>query len=644
MPSTASLSVPGVGAIVAGRYEVRDELGHGAQGRVLEALDRKLGRLVALKILPATEREDAEALQRFHAEARAAARLRHPGIVTVYDTGEGDGFAWMAMELVIGQTLRDALRASGRQTLPEALRIMRELLDALDAAHARGVVHRDVKPSNILLAVDAEDGLGAVRLADFGIASMAGIGVGRAGDVVGTPAVMAPEQIRGEAIDHRVDLWSAGIVFYELVTGTMPFVGSLPKIYDTILHREPLAPSLLNGDLPSGFDAVLARALDKDPERRFQSAREMQGAIAALAAETADIPAEVSHPPIGGAALAPPPRRLPPSRYGIGLALAFLTGAATGVGGLLAVAPEWFPSVPSGIAVAAAPSAAMREPVREPEAGSTGATVSAALPPAVAEASPAEPEREPEAGGAGATASAALAPAVAEASPAETVREPEAGSTAATASAALAPAVAEASPSELVREPEAGGTGATATAALPPSVAEASPSEPAREPEPGSSEAAAPAAPPTEERAADAAPPAPVVAPTAKPLRSVRRAADSRHDPERSQSPQRAGLPPADAPACQPDSPQVATGNHPRFGRFVLRWSQPTAYRVQALPAGLRLDFDAQPCITLPEGMPLPRNIRAVRAGPGFVEIDLVPGSEIRHFTLDRRTVVDAYD
>ena len=181
-------------------------------------------------------------------------------------------------------------------------------------------------------------------------------------------------------------------------------------------------------------------------------------------------------------------------------------------------------------------------------------------------------------------------------------------------------------------------------AALPPSVAEASPSEPAREPEPGSSEAAAPAAPPTEERAADAAPPAPVVAPTAKPLRSVRRAADSRHDPERSQSPQRAGLPPADAPACQPDSPQVATGNHPRFGRFVLRWSQPTAYRVQALPAGLRLDFDAQPCITLPEGMPLPRNIRAVRAGPGFVEIDLVPGSEIRHFTLDRRTVVDAYD
>ena len=586
MPSTASLSVPGVGAIVAGRYEVRDELGHGAQGRVLEALDRKLGRLVALKILPAAEREDAEALQRFHAEARAAARLRHPGIVTVYDTGEGDGFAWMAMELVIGQTLRDALRASGRQTLPEALRIMRELLDALDAAHARGVVHRDVKPSNILLAVDAEDGLGAVRLADFGIASMAGIGVGRAGDVVGTPAVMAPEQIRGEAIDHRVDLWSAGIVFYELVTGTMPFVGSLPKIYDTILHREPLAPSLLNGDLPSGFDAVLARALDKDPERRFQSAREMQGAIAALAAETANIPAEVSYPPIGGAALAPPPRRLPPSRYGIGLALAFLTGAATGVGGLLAVAPERFPSVPSGIAVAAAPSAAMREPVREPEAGSTGATVSAALPPAVAEASPAEPEREPE----------------------------------------------------------AGGTGATAAAALPPSVAEASPSEPAREPEPGSSEAAAPAAPPTEERAADAAPPAPVVAPTAKPLRSVRRAADSRHDPERSQSPQRAGLPPADAPACQPDSPQVATGNHPRFGRFVLRWSQPTAYRVQALPAGLRLDFDAQPCITLPEGMPLPRNIRAVRAGPGFVEIDLVPGSEIRHFTLDRRTVVDAYD
>lgn len=615
MPSTASLSVPGVGAIVAGRYEVRDELGHGAQGRVLEALDRKLGRLVALKILPAAEREDAEALQRFHAEARAAARLRHPAIVTVYDTGEGDGFAWMAMELVIGQTLRDALRAAGTPPLPEALRIIRELLDALDAAHARGVVHRDVKPSNILLAVDAEDGLGAVRLADFGIASMAGIGVGRAGDVVGTPAVMAPEQIRGEAIDHRVDLWSAGIVFYELVTGTMPFVGSLPKIYDTILHREPLAPSLLNGDLPSGFDAVLGRALDKDPERRFQSAREMQAAIAALAAETDDIPAEVSHPPIGGAALAPPPRRLALSRYGIGLALAFLTGAATGVGGLLAVAPERFPPLPSVIALAAAPTAAMREPLREPEAGSTGATVSAALPPAVAEASPAETVREPEAGGTGASASAALAPAVAEASPAEPEREPEAGSTAATASAAVAPAVAEASPSELVREPE-----------------------------PGSSEAAAPAAPPTEERAADAAPPAPVAVPAVKPLPVAGHAADSRDDPERSQSPQRAVLPPADAPACQPDSPQVATGNHPRFGRFVLRWSQPTAYRVQALPAGLRLDFDAQPCITLPEGMPLPRNIRAVRTGPGFVEIDLVPGREIRHFTLDRRTVVDAYD
>ena len=277
-----------VGTLVAGRYEIRDRLGKGAQGHVLEAFDRQLGRLVALKVLPlggSSPAERADRRYRFLTEARAAARLQHPAIVTVHDSGEAGQDAWIAMELVIGQTLRDALRRPERPPLREALRIGRELLDALDAAHARGVIHRDVKPCNIMLEMDAGDGHGRVRLTDFGIASL--VSGQKPGDIefVGTPSVMAPEQIRGEPCDERTDLWSAGVVLYELLTGTPPFAGGVPLIYAAVLARDPLPPSLLNPELPLAVDAVMASALAKSPQRRFQSAQAMAAAIDEAAAE-----------------------------------------------------------------------------------------------------------------------------------------------------------------------------------------------------------------------------------------------------------------------------------------------------------------------------------------------------------------------
>ncbi|MES2711238.1 MAG: serine/threonine-protein kinase [Pseudomonadota bacterium] len=328
--------------LIAGRYELRDQIGAGAFGIVHEVYDRRLGRLAALKTMPIGAVDNPEAaadLHRFHLEAQAVARLSHPGIVTVHDFGETGGNAWIVMELVIGETLKAVLDRGERPSVAECVRVVCDLLDALHYAHGRGIVHRDVKPANILLAVGAEEGLGAVRLADFGIALMGEAASAAPGEMVGTPSTMAPEQLRGDPVDRRADLWAVGTILYELLTGQRAFAGGVPAIFSAILTQQPTRPCLLVPSLPAGFDAVIERALAKAPADRFASAGAMAEAVRAAAAGK-----PAFRPALPGLDLAEamplPARPLtvePSVRLMFGkLLAAFALGAAAGAGAMFA--------------------------------------------------------------------------------------------------------------------------------------------------------------------------------------------------------------------------------------------------------------------------------------------------------------------
>ncbi|WP_159351429.1 serine/threonine-protein kinase [Roseomonas harenae] len=287
-----NLDLDGEPIIVADRYEARDLIGRGAFGTVIEAYDRRLARLVAVKVVRvATIPDDVETemLERFRQEARTVARLSHPGIVPVHDFGEGAGYAWIAMELVIGESLKAALDAGHRFSPAEAARISIELLEALDFAHSRGVVHRDVKPANILLVADQRAGHGPVRLVDFGVSRLGDTGLTTAGQMIGTLTTMSPEQVRGEVVDARADLWGAGVVLYQLLTGHRPFEGNASAVIAGILARDPVPPTTHAPHLPPGFDAVTAAALAKPVDQRFASAREFIQALAPLASEVAGV-------------------------------------------------------------------------------------------------------------------------------------------------------------------------------------------------------------------------------------------------------------------------------------------------------------------------------------------------------------------
>ncbi len=320
------------GSRIATRYDLRDRIGAGAFGTVWEAYDRRLKRLVAVKVMPLGPPEDAlaqENLHRFRAEAEAVARLSHGGIVTVHDVGEEADFAWFAMELIIGETLKSVLDRGERPPVAETVRIILQLLEALQHAHARGIVHRDVKPANILLVMGLEEGLGEVKLADFGIARIGDRGRTRDGVVIGTPAAMAPEQLRGEPADRRADLWAVGLILYHLLTGRPAFPGTGFAALRSALNDTPPPPSSLVPDLPPGFDAVLERALAKDPEERFGDAAGMAQALRQAMRGAPTEPPPMEPPPWGGEPAAdtvrlepggallllpPPPRPAPPSR------------------------------------------------------------------------------------------------------------------------------------------------------------------------------------------------------------------------------------------------------------------------------------------------------------------------------------------
>src|SRR5688572_9352204 len=269
----AALHAPGT--VIAQRYEIHEQLGAGGMGVVYRARDLRLERTVALKFLPQALSADDHAKRRFMTEARAAAALEHVNVCTVYEIGETEaGQLFIAMALVEGETLR---RAIERGPLPalQAMDIARQLAAALESAHARGIVHRDVKPGNVMLGPG-----GVVKLVDFGVAKLDGSMI-TAGDVTpGTAAYMSPEQVRSEGVDRRTDLWALGVVLYEMLAGKRPFGGSNDAtVTHAITRREPVPLRVLGPNIPAALDAVVARALTKDRERRFQSAAEMLAAL-----------------------------------------------------------------------------------------------------------------------------------------------------------------------------------------------------------------------------------------------------------------------------------------------------------------------------------------------------------------------------
>jgi serine/threonine-protein kinase len=274
-----------------GKYEIRRELGSGAMGVVYEGWDPGIARRVALKTVRRDQLDRAEAgeiLARFQREAQAAGRLSHPNIVAIYEYGEeaddGNSTAFIAMEFIEGRELKDYFDASERFALQDIGRIMKELLAALGHAHQHGITHRDIKPANIILLKD-----GTVKVADFGIARIESSNLTQAGAVLGTPAYMSPEQFMGQTVDGRSDLFSAGVILYQFLTGDKPFTGTLTTIMHKVLKEEPPAPSELNVQVPRPFDALVKKALAKRPEDRFQSAADFSSAMtAALDSKSAD--------------------------------------------------------------------------------------------------------------------------------------------------------------------------------------------------------------------------------------------------------------------------------------------------------------------------------------------------------------------
>jgi len=266
-----------------GRYQLERVLGKGAMGIVYEALDPKLHRKVAIKTILISQLDEETAKDfsmRFVREAHAVARLNHPNIVQVYDFGEEGDIAYLVMEFIRGDELKSTLTTGRQFDRKECVRIMCELLDALDFAHEAGVVHRDIKPANVML-----DSQGRTKLTDFGVARVTDADRThaertQAGTMVGTPAYMSPEQIQGQRIDRRTDIFSAGIILYQFLTGQKPFTGEGAwTVAKKIIQEDPPMPSSLNVAVSPEFDRVVAKALAKNPDQRFATAREFAVAL-----------------------------------------------------------------------------------------------------------------------------------------------------------------------------------------------------------------------------------------------------------------------------------------------------------------------------------------------------------------------------
>ena len=278
------------GTLFAGRYRIARKLGGGGMADVYLAEDQELGRRVAVKMLHGRYANDEQFVERFRREATHAAGLSHPNIVSIFDRGESEGSYFIVMEYVEGRTLKELIRSRGLCPVPVAIAYTRQILAALRYAHRHGVVHRDIKPHNVI--VDSE---GVVKVTDFGIARAGASQMTEEGAIIGTAHYLSPEQARGAPVDQTSDLYSAGIVLFELLTGEVPFTGDSPvEIAMKHLAETPPAPSELRPDVPHDLDLVVVRALAKEPADRYQSAAAMDADLETVArggrvaAETAE--------------------------------------------------------------------------------------------------------------------------------------------------------------------------------------------------------------------------------------------------------------------------------------------------------------------------------------------------------------------
>ena len=241
-------------------------------GVVFEAYDTVIERRVALKMLRTdvfAPEQLADVRARFKREAHSAGRLSHPNIVTIFDYGEHEGAPYIAMDLMTGEELSRSLESGARMPLPQVVRVMEQLLGALAYAHEAGIVHRDVKPSNVFVLRD-----GSIKMVDFGLARIEASNLTETGTLLGTPAYMSPEQFLGLPVDARSDVFSAGVILYQMLTGDRPFTGSPSTIMQKVLRQDPVEPSVLNPTLSAAWDDLIKRALAKKPDDRLQSARQ----------------------------------------------------------------------------------------------------------------------------------------------------------------------------------------------------------------------------------------------------------------------------------------------------------------------------------------------------------------------------------
>ena len=259
--------------VLGDRYEVEGVLGQGGMAKVFKGHDKVLGRPVAVKVLSPQYAGDDQFVSRFRREAQAAAGLNHPNIVSVFDTGSQQDVHYIVMEYVRGRTLRDAVRSEGPLHPERAAEIADAVARALGAAHEAGLVHRDIKPGNIMLTADGE-----VKVVDFGIARTAtGDTLTQTAAMLGTASYLSPEQAQGESVDGRSDIYSLGCVLYEMVTGKPPFTGDSPvAIAYKHVRDDPVSPSRINRDVPGDLEAVIMKAMAKNPANRYQSADEMK--------------------------------------------------------------------------------------------------------------------------------------------------------------------------------------------------------------------------------------------------------------------------------------------------------------------------------------------------------------------------------